>query len=96
MGLGDLFRKMLGGGGGGEKRGEAVEYKGCQIIPAPRAEGGRYYTAGIITKRFGEEVREHRFVRADTYDSPEGASQHAVAKGQQLIDEQGDGLFPPP
>ncbi len=50
-------------------------------------------TAGVITKAFGDEVREHHFVRAETHTSKESADDFAVAKGKQIINERGDDLF---
>ena len=92
MGLGSFFRGFFGSQEG-EEPGEAVEYKGYTIRPAPRAEGGRYYLAGFIAKQFSDGPKEQHFIRADTYPSREAASEHAVLKAQQIIDEQGDGLF---
>jgi len=96
MGLGDFFRKLFGGGGGtpaDEPPGEGVEYKGYTIRPAPRSQGGQYLTAGLIEKTFPDGPKSQQFIRADTHTSKEVAAQHAISKGQQIIDEQGDGLF---
>jgi hypothetical protein len=78
---------------GEEEPGEAVEYKGYTIRPAPKRENGRFYTAGIISKSFPEGVKEHRFIRADIHPSREGASEQAISKAQRIIDERGDQLF---
>jgi len=96
MGLGDVLKKLFGGGGGGaadEPPGEGVEYKGYTIRPAPRSQGGQYLTAGLIEKEFPDGRKRQQFIRADTHTSKETAASHAIAKGQQIIDEQGDGLF---
>lgn len=73
--------------------GEAVEYKGFRIRPAPYAAGGQYQTAGVIEKDFPEGTKTHRFVRADKHASKDDATAFSVAKAQQIIDEQGDRVF---
>jgi len=93
--LSGLMGRLTGGGSGGGNGAvaEAEDYKGYTIIPAPRANGGQYNTAGIITKKVGEEVKEHRFIRADTHGSQDDAIRHSLSKARQIIDEQGDALF---
>lgn len=95
MALGDLVKKLFGGGGAGgaTAAGEPVEYKGCTIRPAPERTAGGWNTAGIITKAIDGEEREHRFVRVDTHSSKDDAIAFSVTKAQQIIDEQGDRLF---
>ncbi|MBN8920390.1 MAG: hypothetical protein J0H62_06815 [Rhizobiales bacterium] len=94
-----FLKKLFGfGGGGGEgpgaaQEGAAVEYRGFTIRPAPYPEAGQYQTAGIITKEIGGVVKEHRFIRADRYPSLDVATEIALSKARQIIDEQGDGLF---
>lgn len=71
-----------------------AEHAGFLIEAQPyRAEGGHYQTAGIVSKGEGEARREHRFVRADSFPTIEDASDFALRKGRQLIDEQGDKMF---
>ena len=72
---------------------EAVEYKGYRIRPAPYPATGGFQTAGSIEKDFPEGVKEHRFVRAETHASRDDAAEFAVAKGKQIIDQQGDAMF---
>ena len=92
-----LLSKLFGGGGagsgGGAKEGEAVDYNGFKIHPAAQPQNGQWLTAGVIRKEIGGEVKEHRFVRADTHASAEAANDFAVMKGRQIIDERGDRLF---
>ena len=90
-----LFSKLFGGGStaGGAKEGEAVEYNGFTIQPAAQPQKGQWLTAGIIRKEIAGEMKEHRFLRADTHASAEAANDFAVMKGRQIIDEQGDRLF---
>ena len=49
--------------------------------------------AGVIRKEVGGELKEHRFVRADTHASAEAANDFAVIKARQIIDEQGERIF---
>ena len=98
MALGDMIRRLMGGGetaeeGGGE--GEAAAYKDYTIHPAPRREGGQWLTAGVIRKAGDGNggIKEHRFVRAETHATREGAEEFAILKGKQIIDQQGDRLF---
>jgi hypothetical protein len=101
-----MFRGLwarLGGqvapSGGAEQGGAdepAIEYKGFRIRPEPYAARGQFQTAGVIEKDFADGPKEHRFIRAETHASREDAATFAVAKGRQIIDEQGDRIFDPP
>ena len=71
----------------------AVDYKGYAIRPASRRESGQWITAGVIAKRFDEEVKEQHFVRADMFASRDDADACSIAKGKRIIDELGDRLF---
>jgi hypothetical protein len=71
----------------------AVEYNGFRIRPAPYRANGQYQTAGIIEKDFPDGVKTHRFIRAETHPSVDDAAQFAIAKGKQIIDQQGDRVF---
>ena len=96
MGLGDIFGKLFGGGGGGEaatETGEAVEHDGYTIVPQPIREGGQYRTAGLIRREVGGELKEARFIRADNTTDRQGAMDHSVRKGMQIIAEQGTRIF---
>lgn len=89
--LGRLFGS--GSGGGEAKPGEAVEYNGFRIRPAPYQNGGQYQTAGVIEKDFPDGTKEHRFIRAETHGSKDDAAAFAISKGRQIIDERGDKIF---
>jgi hypothetical protein len=94
--LNTLWRRFVGGGEGAETPeapGEAVEYKGYRIRPAPYSAKGQYQTAGVIEKDAASEMKEYRFVRAETHASKDDASTFAIMKGKQIIDEQGDRIF---
>ena len=91
-----LWTRLTGAGEPGQKSepaAEAVEYKGFRIRPAPYPAKGQFQTAGVIEKDFDTETKEHRFVRAETHPSKDDAAAFAVAKGRQIIDEQGDRIF---
>ena len=75
------------------ERGEAVEYQGLVIRPAPEREGQQWRIAGVIIKK-GEDVDQERtFTRADTVASREDAETLSVRKAKQIIDERGSDLF---
>ena len=82
-----------GGGGGAEPSGPATEYKGFAIRPDPQREGSQWRMGGVITKHFDDGVKEHRFIRADTFGAKDDADSFAIVKARQIIDEQGDELF---
>src|ERR1700680_3424955 len=72
---------------------DPVEYNGYRIRPTPFPRLGQYQTAGIIEKEIGGEVKEHRFVRAETPSSHEEPSAFSIEKPKQIIDEQAERLF---
>ena len=95
-----LFSKLFGGGagkdggkGGGAQEGAEVDYQGFKITPAAQPQNSQWLTAGVIRKEIGGEVKEHRFLRADTHPSAEAANDFAVIKARQIIDEQGERIF---
>ena len=92
----DLWTRLAGAGSRSaapEPAAEPVEYKGFRIRPAPYPSKGQYQTAGVIEKDFDTGSKEHRFVRAETHASRDDAAAFAIAKGKQIIDEQGDRIF---
>ncbi len=95
MALGKFFRFLLGGAAGDAlaQAAEPVEYKGLSIEAEPISEGDKYRTAGFISGEVDGEVKRIRFIRADQHGSRDAAVDHAVAKGRQIIDEQGDTLL---
>ena len=90
-----LWSRFSGAGdaASSEPQAEAVEYKGFRIRPAPYPAKGQFQTAGVIEKDFEDGMKEHRFVRAETHPSKDDAATFAIAKGKQIIDEQGDRIF---
>ena len=105
--MASLLKKLFGGSareGAGETAAaaEATEYNGFSIHPAPRRQGSVWLTAGRITKAFPDGVKEHQYIRADTYADRDDAIAFCIQKAKQIIDEQGDRMFdkregaPPP
>jgi hypothetical protein len=86
----------LASGGAGASAGPAVpavEYNGYRIKPAPYLNGSHYQTAGSIEKDTPEGVKEHKFIRADTYASRDDAIAFTISKAKQIVDQQGDAIF---
>ncbi len=92
-----FLKRLFGGGGsgtsGGEIAGEPIEYKGFSIRATPFKADGQYQCCGVISKEVGGEVKEHRFIRADRFSSPDEAAPIILRKGQQIVDEQGERMF---
>lgn len=91
-----FLKRLFGGGSAQEAAAKAVkeiEHKGFLVRATPFQEGGQFQTCGVISKNVGGETREHRFIRADRFSSMEDAADHALRKGQQIIDEQGERIF---
>ncbi len=92
-----FWKKLFGGSGSGasEPAGPArsAEHKGFTIEARPYQEGGQYQVAGTISKEVGDEMKEHRFIRADRFPTQDEAADFALLKGRQIIDQQGDRLF---
>ena len=55
--------------------------------------GAEMQLAGTIEKEIGGELRSYSFVRADRISSREDLVSMALAKGRQIVDEQGDAIF---
>jgi hypothetical protein len=89
-----FFKSLFGGGkSGGAAVKASAEHKGFVIDAAPYLESGQYQLAGVISKVIDGEKKESRFVRADRFGTAEEAATHALDKGRQIIDEQGEALF---
>ncbi len=91
------FWKNLFGGGGeassAPKAGASEEYKGFLIRATLMRAGSEYQLAGEIEKEIGGERKVHTFIRADKFGSASDAESVALAKGRQIVDEQGERLF---
>jgi hypothetical protein len=97
------FWKNLFGGGGGGAAGKSIEpavvaeeaYKGFTVKSLIMPVGSEYQLAGLIEKEIDGELKSYKFVRADRFSSKEDVVSFALAKGRQIIDEQGDGIYRP-
>lgn len=94
------FLKRLFGGGGGDAGGASepqaakqIEHKGFTIVATPYKNDGQYQTCGVVSKEIDGVVKEHKFVRADRFAGLDDAVDVSIRKGQQIVDEQGEGIF---
>jgi len=87
-----LFSKLFGGGNASGAP-EPEVYEGFRIIVEPIREGSAYRLAATIEKEVGGEVKSHRLIRADTFNSQDEAREYSLKKAQQVIDQQGEALF---
>jgi len=94
--FGGFLQRLFGAGNGSaEATADApVDYKGYRIVAAPRNEGGQWIVAGTILRDgpAGEQQR-YSFVRADSYNSRDGAAEFTVIKARQIIDLEGEAIF---
>jgi hypothetical protein len=93
-----FLKKLFGGGGSAKPEAAAApaaeeSYREYLIQATPIRDGGQFRLAGTVSREIGGETKEHRFVRADMFQSADEAASGALRKGRQLIDEQGEGLF---
>lgn len=91
-----FLKKLFGGGGASEsapETGATEEYKSFTISAMLMPVGSEYQLAGHIEKDVDGERRSYDFVRADRFSSKDEVQSYSIAKGRQIIDEQGVGLF---
>lgn len=92
-----FLKKLFGGGSTSEAKSagpkRTLEYNGFVIAATPYKEGGQWQTCGTVTKTIAGEVKEHRFIRADRFADEEAAADHAILKGQQIVDQLGERVF---
>lgn len=90
-----FLKRLFGGGESGKVAGpvKETEHAGFLIRATPFQENGQWQTCGIVSKEIGGVVREHRFIRADRFPGQDMAADHAIAKGRQIIDQQGERVF---
>jgi hypothetical protein len=94
-----FWKSLFGGGGGGTDK--AMEpapvaeesYKGFTVKALIMQVGGEYQLAGQIEKDVGGEVKTYKFIRADKMSSREDVVSLSLAKGRQIVDEQGERMF---
>jgi hypothetical protein len=83
------LKKIFGGGSSIPVAAKTLEYKVFLISAEPYKDGGQYQLAGVISK----DGKSHRFVRADKFTDSGEAADFALAKGQLIVDQQGDRMF---
>ena len=92
-----FLKKLFGGRSSSEASAATprrqVEYNGFLIAATPYKEGGQWQTCGTVSKTIDGAVKEHRFIRADRFSDEEAAADHAILKGQQIVDQLGERVF---
>jgi hypothetical protein len=89
------FWKKLFGGGSNQPATpvKTLEYKGYLIEATPFSDGGQFQLAGVISKNIDGTRKEHKYIRADKFQSKDDAADIAISKGQLIIDQSGDRIF---
>ena len=64
-----------------------------ELAATPYKEGGQWQTCGTVSKTVDGEAKQHRFIRADRFSDEDAAADHAILKGQQIIDQLGERVF---
>jgi hypothetical protein len=93
-----FWKKLFGGGDAAPKSIEPAvvgeeSYKGYTIKAITMTVGSEYQLAGTIEKDIDGEAKSYQFVRADRFSSKDDVVSFSLAKGRQIIDEQGDAIF---
>jgi hypothetical protein len=94
-----FLSKLFGGGDkaagapAGDKELDQESYKGYLIKAVEMRAGSEYQLCGSIEKEIDGELKLYKFVRADRMSSKDDVISMALAKGRQIIDEQGDGIY---
>ncbi len=91
------FLKKLFGFGGNESGGQdapangpSQTHEGFTITATCYENNGRWQLSGVISKEIDGAVREHRFIRADSFATREDAEQMVFFKARQMIEQMGD------
>ena len=93
-----FWKNLFGGGSSSaEPEGDKVlgeeSHKGFLIKAIEMKAGSELQLAGTIEKEVSGELKTYRFVRADRMTSRDDLIVLAIAKGRQIIDEQGEAIF---
>lgn len=92
-----FLKKLFGGAAKEEPAADKVlgeeTYKDYLIKAIHMPAGSEMQLAGTIEKVFDGQTRSYRFVRADRMSNQQDLVAMALAKGRQIIDEQGDAIF---
>ncbi len=92
-----FLKKLFGLGSAGEPAAAtpapSQEHNGFLIRATPYKEAGRFQLSGVITREIDGVVKEHSFIRADTFATMEDAVEMTFFKARQLIDQQGERIL---
>lgn len=93
-----FWKNLFGGGSSAaEPEGDKIigeeAYKDFVIKAIEMKAGSELQLAGIIEKDVAGERKSHRFIRADRMTSRDDLIALALAKGRQIVDEQGEAIF---
>lgn len=90
-----FLKKLFGGGKPPAEAAppKSLEHQGFIIAAMPYKDGGQFQTCGVISKEVNGQRKEHKFVRADRFQSFDEAVEFSLGKGRQIVDEQGERLF---
>jgi hypothetical protein len=92
-----FLKKLFGGGKPADDKPagpvKSIEHNGFTIHATPYQDGGQWQLCGVVEKTIEGEVKSHRFVRADRFPGQAEAADFTLVKGQQLVDQQGEGVF---
>ncbi|SDG48797.1 HlyU family transcriptional regulator [Pelagibacterium luteolum] len=91
------FLKRLFGGGEAKTAEPSVdaqeEFEGHLIKATLMKSGGEFQIAGTIEKDVAGETKSYAFIRADKFASKDDCTAATLAKGRQIVREQGKHLF---
>jgi hypothetical protein len=74
---------------------DPVLYKDCRIFAQPIKDGAVFRIGARIEKEFGDLIKTHQLIRADTSTTADEAAEASIAKAKLAIDQLGDALFAP-
>ena len=89
----NLLSRLFGKSAPEAKSPEPILHKSCRIYPQPAKDGAGYRVSARIEKDFGDTVKTHLLIRADTCTTLEEATDTSVAKARLAIDQLGDTIF---
>jgi hypothetical protein len=90
-----FLKKLFGGGSatGGAKATARTRHEGYDIAATPISEGGQFRLCAVISREIDGEVKQHKLIRADLFQSADEAAEAAFRKAKLVIAEQGDRMF---
>lgn len=92
-----FWKSLFGGGGPKAPAAPEIdgqeEHEGYLITARLMRAGSEYQIAGTIEKEIDGETKTHTFVRADKFSNKDDCVAVTLAKGRQIIKEQGPTLF---